>query len=838
MVKFLQLKTILPIYAPDGRYIEAWQALYELSLPLAPAQDSLPRPPRVLLEGEYLSLELRGAYLAKAVFAHLPVQARRGSDLFAERFTQPTAMLFKRVNGRFLAPFFMGENGASPACKEAVAVGERYVSIKESPKRILPPCGALLELELIRVAAPSSPGLARIVIYGEYIVVSEGVFLCETNHMNPKVFEETFAKGNSNLDLFADFDVISREGFADKTPIVLLEESDAYIAALNVYKKEDRASGLSRKEIKFRQASGYYKRKFGFYYETKIEYQYSLNLRGATNLADALLWKSACPNRRGIICSMPFTDLLEELWRKSDDAKNRLAALKRELIKSGELNPQLPLSDEKIKLKYKYSVSVGRYYRNKIVVFFIMELLAKGLIRVEAEGFYINYYEEDISRIFPDRQFTVSGKTYKVLRQSDRGVFEGCNSLLDNVELHCSKFRLNAHSFLNTISKLAMGLFEAQKTLGGDVYAIGKLSTPNKTNLIVLNLEKFKKVLESTQFQLSHTIVLVHEVGHNLAETHYHKNNNYKYNQTGLQSNKDSDCYPTVSNTLSILNDSANWLALILFIFLPFQDSFAQHRVSKKEWRIIEKVIEKKLNPDFEDISYLEPRGTTLYCSDVPNCQDHIRVTYFSKDSEFYLNHGYFLHYNQDSILDLRRFIVYDSFMIIIPTILNSYENNFDFYKRYGGGSKKSRMINFLEIYHPSEMLKFVIVSSSAKMFDLHYFPYKGERKKQFDFTDIIPFDNKYKNFLKLKSVHEFKDFLNKINVSHLGAYKYSFQEYISGGTIVIYEFPSLDYLPERLCSWNCNIIFKIKEMQETTGQACIDWRGKRYHKVGSLFAD
>lgn len=55
------------------------------------------------------------------------------------------------------------------------------------------------------------------------------------------------------------------------------------------------------------------------------------------------------------------------------------------------------------------------------------------------------------------------------------------------------------------------------------------------------------------------TEILVHEAGHNAANAFDHDiNDNYQYFQTGLQSNRHNRIYPTMENTLAIINDERN----------------------------------------------------------------------------------------------------------------------------------------------------------------------------------------------------------------------------------------------------------------------------------------
>jgi len=52
--------------------------------------------------------------------------------------------------------------------------------------------------------------------------------------------------------------------------------------------------------------------------------------------------------------------------------------------------------------------------------------------------------------------------------------------------------------------------------------------------------------------------VLTHEAGHNSAEIFSHSELDYKYYQTGLQSNEKGRVFPTENNTIGIINDAEN----------------------------------------------------------------------------------------------------------------------------------------------------------------------------------------------------------------------------------------------------------------------------------------
>lgn len=57
------------------------------------------------------------------------------------------------------------------------------------------------------------------------------------------------------------------------------------------------------------------------------------------------------------------------------------------------------------------------------------------------------------------------------------------------------------------------------------------------------------------------TEILVHEAGHNASTVFLHtkeRSGNYEYHQTGLQSNRHNRIYPTMENTLAIINDEQN----------------------------------------------------------------------------------------------------------------------------------------------------------------------------------------------------------------------------------------------------------------------------------------
>ena len=55
--------------------------------------------------------------------------------------------------------------------------------------------------------------------------------------------------------------------------------------------------------------------------------------------------------------------------------------------------------------------------------------------------------------------------------------------------------------------------------------------------------------------------VLAHEAGHNSAKSFVHsgsEDGDYEYWQVGLQSNINENIYPTIDNTMGIINDSEN----------------------------------------------------------------------------------------------------------------------------------------------------------------------------------------------------------------------------------------------------------------------------------------
>lgn len=56
--------------------------------------------------------------------------------------------------------------------------------------------------------------------------------------------------------------------------------------------------------------------------------------------------------------------------------------------------------------------------------------------------------------------------------------------------------------------------------------------------------------------------VLAHEAGHNSAAAFSHSELDYKYYQTGLQSNEHGRIYPTKNNTIEIINDNLNRLKM------------------------------------------------------------------------------------------------------------------------------------------------------------------------------------------------------------------------------------------------------------------------------------
>ena len=55
--------------------------------------------------------------------------------------------------------------------------------------------------------------------------------------------------------------------------------------------------------------------------------------------------------------------------------------------------------------------------------------------------------------------------------------------------------------------------------------------------------------------------IIAHEAGHNSAEAFVHsglEDGDYEYWQVGLQSNINENIYPTIDNTMGIINDSEN----------------------------------------------------------------------------------------------------------------------------------------------------------------------------------------------------------------------------------------------------------------------------------------
>jgi len=80
-------------------------------------------------------------------------------------------------------------------------------------------------------------------------------------------------------------------------------------------------------------------------------------------------------------------------------------------------------------------------------------------------------------------------------------------------------------------------------------------------NIVVLN-PKYFNIEDEERFQVpgvsaTATEILVHEAGHNAAHANRH-GNHYEYNETGLQSNRHRDIYPTKQNTMKIVNDQTN----------------------------------------------------------------------------------------------------------------------------------------------------------------------------------------------------------------------------------------------------------------------------------------
>lgn len=73
----------------------------------------------------------------------------------------------------------------------------------------------------------------------------------------------------------------------------------------------------------------------------------------------------------------------------------------------------------------------------------------------------------------------------------------------------------------------------------------------------MLLLFMIKKINDS----LTPMEVLAHEAGHNSAKSFVHsgsEDGDYEYWQVGLQSNINENIYPTIDNTMGIINDSEN----------------------------------------------------------------------------------------------------------------------------------------------------------------------------------------------------------------------------------------------------------------------------------------
>jgi hypothetical protein len=170
--------------------------------------------------------------------------------------------------------------------------------------------------------------------------------------------------------------------------------------------------------------------------------------------------------------------------------------------------------------------------------------------------------KEPLPENIPYFNFDILIDLYKydivLLNQIIKHSCENLYELDEIVKLNNSLFQWEFSAF--NLNNYSMGPYETYKIIGpfGITFLNKGFNKYNPLSIYInanISKEEYIKILNT---HLNATEILLHEQGHALAKNHIHTDPQYRENMIGLSSGISGNVYPTILNTLSIINDPLN----------------------------------------------------------------------------------------------------------------------------------------------------------------------------------------------------------------------------------------------------------------------------------------
>ncbi|MBR3945844.1 MAG: hypothetical protein IKJ56_01935 [Bacteroidales bacterium] len=493
---------IAPVY--DGQntnIITSWKAVLGIELKVFNSLKSA----KSMLESDSIIIEFSGKRIIEMDYNYTPIVKREEVPI---RPNENSEFILKKVNANTIAPYYLTADGYIPACSKSVPVLQKPVSFGwSSPQPTHDSSKSMLTLSDIVEPTEDHPGSAKLVISMDYKVVTTGEGAVDMNLINPEEFNRLFKLGNFPGEKKTGHLLLKRLPTKNKEAECL-----SYFETINI------GSTFSSKD----------------YYEVQVEYDYKLNVEHNCNLYLAMKWMVKSINSRGIVLTTPLLEDAESL-------ADILLMVESDLGDNKELS--LKENDKKIGIKAK------------LILLILENIIADDIDKYRNSNIFIDDYERIYEFIINDISFN------RLLKSINSNVYiSKKENVNDKKWIEIEGINKELYKYTNFLFDLIhrnADIFKQCDDSNRHKYAISKNGDPN---FIILNPRFFatKRKDNLTERDLSTSEILVHEAGHNSAEKFSHSERNYKYYQTGLQSNGKGRVFPTEKNTIGIINDAEN----------------------------------------------------------------------------------------------------------------------------------------------------------------------------------------------------------------------------------------------------------------------------------------
>jgi len=519
---YMRMLGISPIHSGELDAVIAWRALYGIDLTVVPSGDAGSQ--KALLEGESIIIELSGTSVVAIDYGHVPILSRKELPL-ADGVS--AAFAYRRVNRTTLAPYYLTADGYMPACSESIAVRTRPVSAGWGDvKKGGGTSGCKSMITLSNVVHPNDelkrPGSANIVIAMDYRVVTAGEgAVTNLGFTDPMKFSKIFSRGDINgLDLRT-------------LPSVDRPPRGLDLGELEQCNEIDPETGGPC---------------FWDYYEVNVKYEFSLDVKEGLSIIEGLTWVSECPDSRGLIVISPFAETLDK-WYQADSTT--IADLRTE---------QPNKTDEGLKEYRQAKIThASNNHRTCFFVQFIEAIISANSADFTNKNIFIEKGHTIIryGDVFSNEELLNFVASLGSILHREKIEVENNKSWVE-IEGHDSV--MNAIYFFAKESLIAYSKMQndtGNKITSG-VGSVGLL------NYVFLNPKLFEGSPSAISFESISMLpeeILAHEAGHNAADEFHHRHTKegpYEYHQDGLQSEKSGKIFPTVRNTIGILEDENN----------------------------------------------------------------------------------------------------------------------------------------------------------------------------------------------------------------------------------------------------------------------------------------